>query len=138
MAALDTAETALGVAGGQQPSYVYFYGEGLHTMTRCLCHLELHEPQRAAIYAKQSLKALDRSYARTSPLRPCSSGLAHAQSNDVDEAARLLGDAGEIAAGNSSARLIGQLQQARAGMQPWQHTAAVRTLDDRLASYGVV
>lgn len=59
------------------------------------------------------------------------------QSNEVDEAARLLGDAGEVVAGNSSARLVEKLGKARADMQPWKHTAAVRTLDDRLASYGL-
>jgi hypothetical protein len=63
--------------------------------------------------------------------------VAYAQSGEVDEAARLLGDAGEIAARNSSARLAGQLEQARAAMQPWQHTSAVQALDERLASYGL-
>jgi hypothetical protein len=60
------------------------------------------------------------------------------QCNEIDEAARLLGDAGDIAARNSSARLIERLEQARAGLRPWQYTAAVRTLDDRLAAYGLV
>ncbi|MBV9139756.1 MAG: hypothetical protein JO115_02340 [Pseudonocardiales bacterium] len=60
------------------------------------------------------------------------------QSHEIDEAARLLGDAGEIATGNSSARLAKQVQQARADLRPWQDTAAVRALDDRLASYGLV
>jgi len=63
---------------------------------------------------------------------------AYVQCTEIDEAARLLGDAGDIAAGHSSVRLIGRLEQARAGMQPWQHTAAVRTLDERLAAYGLV
>jgi hypothetical protein len=63
---------------------------------------------------------------------------AYVQCTEIDEAARLLGDAGDIAAGMSSVRLIGRLEQARAGMQPWLHTAAVRTLDERLAAYGLV
>ncbi len=137
LAALDAAGTALTMTGDQQPGYVYFYDEGQHSSTRCLCHLELHEPQRAAAHAEQSLKTLDRSYARNVAFVMVNLGLAHIQSNEVDEAARLLGDAGEIAAGHSSARLIGQLEQARADMQPWQHTAAVRTLDDRLVPYGL-
>lgn len=41
------------------------------------------------------------------------------------------------AAGHSSVRLIERLEQARAGLQPWQHTAAVHTLDERLAAYGL-
>ena len=62
---------------------------------------------------------------------------AYVQCNEIDEAARLLGDAGDIAVSHSSVRLTGRLEQAHAGMQPWQHTAAVRTLDERLAAYGL-
>jgi hypothetical protein len=64
-------------------------------------------------------------------------GEAYVQCDEIDEAARLLGDAGEIAAGHSSVRLIERLVQARAGMQPWQDTVAVRALDERLVGYGV-
>ena len=138
MAALDAAGTALTMTGDQQPGYVYFYDEGQHSSTRCGCHLKLHEPQRAAAYGEQSLKTLDQSYTRNVAFVTVDLGIAHMQSNELDEATRLLGDAGEIAADNSSARLIGQLKQARADMQPWQHTTAVRTLDDRLVSYGLV
>jgi len=56
---------------------------------------------------------------------------------EVDESVRLLGNAGEIAARNSSARLIKILKQSRAELAPWHDSSAVRTLDDRLASYGV-
>jgi hypothetical protein len=59
---------------------------------------------------------------------------AYVLCNEIDEAARLLGDAGDIAAGNSSARLIERLEQARAGLQPWRDTAAIRALDERLSS----
>lgn len=138
LAALDTAGATLTRSGDQQPSYVYFYNEGQRSATCCLCHLELHEPQRAAAYAEQSLKKLDRSYARNFAFTTVNLGVAYAQSNEIEEAARLLGDAGEIAAGNSSGRLNRQLHQARVDMCPWEHTAAVRTLDDRLASYGFV
>lgn len=131
LAALDAAGTALTMAGDQQPGYVYFYDEGQHYSTRCGCHLELHEPRRAACYAEQSLKTLDRSYARNVAFATVDLGIAHMQSNEVDEAARLLGDAGEIVASNSSARLVEKLGKVRASMQPWQHIAAVRTLDDR-------
>jgi hypothetical protein len=135
LAALDIAEAALTVTGDQPPGYVYFYNEGQHLSTRCGCHLELHEPQRAVTYAEHSLQALDRSYARNVAFTTVELGQAYILSNEIDEAARLLGDAGEIAACNSSARLVRQLEQARADIQPWQLTTAVRTLDDRLASY---
>jgi transcriptional regulator with XRE-family HTH domain len=136
-AALETAQTTLTMVGDQQPSYAYFYDQGTHTGMRCSCHLTLREPQLAATYAQQSLKILDRSYTRDLGFVTMKLGIAHMQSHEIDEAARLLGDAGEIAARNSSARLAKQVQQARADMRPWQHTAAIRALDDRLASYGL-
>ncbi|MGH9959664.1 MAG: hypothetical protein ACREBC_21490, partial [Pyrinomonadaceae bacterium] len=136
-AALDEAGTALTLTDDERQGYVYFYDEGLHLTTRCLCHLELHEPQQAVAYAERSLRTLDQSYARNVAFTTVDLSLAYMQSDEVDEAARLLGDAGEIAACNSSARLVRQLEQARTGIQPWQHTAAVRTLDDRLGSYGL-
>lgn len=62
---------------------------------------------------------------------------AYVQCEEIDEATSLLGDAGQLAAGNSSARLTERLQQARAQLQPWQHTTAVRELDDRLTSCAI-
>ncbi len=137
LTALDTAHTALTRADDQAPSYST-YDEALHISIRGECHLKIGEPEPAVSYAQQSLKLLDRSRARSVALTIVDLVEAYVQCTEIDEAARLLGDAGNIAAGHSSVRLIGRLEQARAGMQPWQHTAAVRTLDERLASYGLV
>lgn len=86
-------------------------------------------------YAQQSLETLDRSRTRTVAMTIVDLGEAYARCKEIDEAARLLGDAADIAARNSSARLIERLKQGRAELQPWTDTAAVRGLDDRLASY---
>jgi tetratricopeptide (TPR) repeat protein len=137
LAALDTAHTALTWADNQAPSYST-YDEALHISIRGECHLKLGETEPAVSYLQQSLKLLDRSRARSVALTIVDLAEAYVQCTEIDEATRLLGDAGDIAAGHSSVRLIGRLEQARAGMQPWQHTAAVRTLDDRLAAYGLV
>jgi hypothetical protein len=56
---------------------------------------------------------------------------------EIDEAARLFGEAGEVACRNSSARLLERLKHSRADLQPWAHTVAVHQLDDRLAAYGM-
>jgi hypothetical protein len=55
-------------------------------------------------YAQQSLKTLDLSYVRTVAMTIVDLGEAYVQCTGIDEAARLLGDAGDIAARNSSAR----------------------------------
>jgi tetratricopeptide (TPR) repeat protein len=138
LAALDAADTALATTGGPQLDYIYFYDEGVHTQMRCSCYLELHEPQRAAACAQQSLKTFGQSHIRNVAFVTVNLAIARMQSHEIDEAARLPGDAGEIAAGNSSARLAKQVQQARADLRPWQDTAAVSALDDRLTSYGLV
>jgi tetratricopeptide (TPR) repeat protein len=138
LAALDTAHTALTAADDQTPSYSDL-DEAIHISVRGECHLKLSEPDRTVSYAQQSLKLLGRSHARRSVAMTIVDLVeAYVQCNEIDEAAWLLGDAGEIAAGNGSLRLIERLEQARAGMQPWQHTAAVRALDERLAAYGSV
>ncbi|MGH3902897.1 MAG: hypothetical protein ACRDTE_01665, partial [Pseudonocardiaceae bacterium] len=65
-------------------------------------------------------------------------GNARLQSGEVDEAARLVGSAADLAARTRSARLVKELRTTRAHMQPWQNTHAVKTLDDQLAAYGLV
>ncbi|MGH3695741.1 MAG: hypothetical protein ACRDRX_17415 [Pseudonocardiaceae bacterium] len=134
--ALDTAHTALMTADDQAPSYST-YDEAIHISIRGECHLKLGGTGRAISYAQQSLTFLDRSHAREVAMTIVDLGEAYVQCTEIDEAARLLGDAGDIVARNSSVRLIDRLVQARAGMQPWQHTAAVRTLDERLAAHGL-
>ncbi|MGH3940936.1 MAG: hypothetical protein ACRDTG_20320 [Pseudonocardiaceae bacterium] len=136
LTALDTAHAALPLVGDDTPSYAYFYDEALHISVRGGCHLELHDGQLTADYAQQSLGNLDPSHVRNVAFTTVDLGMAYVLCHEIDEAARLLGDAGELAVGNSSARLTERLKQARAELQPWEHTAAVRTLDDRLASYG--
>ncbi|MGH3996309.1 MAG: hypothetical protein ACRDTJ_02460 [Pseudonocardiaceae bacterium] len=135
--ALDTAHTTLTRADDQAPSYSE-YDEAKHFSIRGECHLKHGEADPAVSYAQQSLKLLDWSHDRRNvAMTIVDLGEACVQCNEIDEAARLFGEAGEIVAGHSSARLIERLEQARAGMQPWRHTAAVRMLDDRLTSYGL-
>jgi tetratricopeptide (TPR) repeat protein len=118
LAALDTAHTTLTAAGDRTPSYGLFYDEALHVSFRGECHLRLGEADRAVSYAQQSLAALDRSCVRDVGMTTVDLGQAYAQRKEIDEAARLLGDAGDIAARNSSARLTERLQRARAMLQP--------------------
>ncbi len=137
LAALDAAQAAVGGIGDDAPGFVYSYSEATHIMHRGLSHLKLRDAPRAADYAQQSLRTLDRSKTRNVAMTTVDLSSTYVQSGEIDEAARLLGDAGEIAARNSSARLIGMVKQAHADLRPWAHTTAVRALDDRLASCSV-
>jgi hypothetical protein len=134
--ALDTAHTVLTTADDHTPSYT-MYDEASHISIRGDCHLKFGEADRTISYAQQSLKLADPSRARFLAMTIIDLAQAYVQCTEIEEATRLLGDAGNIAAGHSSVRLIGRLEQARAAMQPWQHTIAVRTLDERLAAYGL-
>lgn len=140
LTALDTAHSVLTAAGDRIPGlYAPFndYDEALHIAFRGGCHLKLGEPDRAVFYTQQSLDTLDRSNARNVAMTIVDLGEAYARCDEIDEAARLLGDAGDIAAGNSSVRLIERLKQGRVELQPWNHTTAVRQLDERLMAYGM-
>lgn len=72
-------------------------------------------------------------------LAGCVSGIAATTLRIADGSGwrtpRLLGDASELAAGSSSARLTDRLKQTRFELQPWE-PAAVRTIDNRLTSHG--
>ncbi|HET9257862.1 MAG TPA: hypothetical protein VFO16_22045 [Pseudonocardiaceae bacterium] len=133
LTALDTA-----LPGDQTPSHADYYDEALHVSWRGECHLRLGDTDRAIDYAQLSLKTLNRSYARNTAMTILDLGEAYARCDEIDEAARLFGDASEIAARNSSARLLERLKQGRAELEPWRHTSAVRDLDDRLASYALI
>ncbi|MGH3752454.1 MAG: hypothetical protein ACRDRP_07110 [Pseudonocardiaceae bacterium] len=57
---------------------------------------------------------------------------------EIAEAARVLGAAVGTASASPSPRLTADLRTARAQLQPWQGTHAVKTLDAQLAAYGVL
>ncbi|MGH3797137.1 MAG: hypothetical protein ACRDSP_19875 [Pseudonocardiaceae bacterium] len=138
LTALDDAEKAFGGIGDQAPGYIYLYDEGLHISNCGECHLALRNSDLAAEYAQQALVTLGQRSTRIIALTTVDLGRAHVQSNEIHEGARLLGEAGDIAAQNSSLRLVEVLKQGRADLRPWQHTTAVRALDDRLTSHGLV
>ena len=57
---------------------------------------------------------------------------------EIGEAARILGGAADVASVSSSPRLTAELRTARAQLQPWRGTRAVKTLDAQLAACGVL
>lgn len=137
LTALDTAHNAMTATGDQIAGAGPKYDEAIHISVRGGCHLTLRDADHAACYAEQSLIGLDRSYARDMAMTIVDLSEAYVLRKEIDEAARLLGDAGEIAARNSSGRLLERLKQSRADLQSWADTTSVRQLDDRLATCGI-
>jgi tetratricopeptide (TPR) repeat protein len=135
LTALEAAPATLTMVDDHTPVYGPLYDEALRISFRGECHLRLGDADGAVSCAQQSLRTLDQSRARDMAMTIVDLGEAYVLRKEIDEAARLLGDAGEIAARNSSARLSERLKQGRAELRPWEHAAAVRQLDDRFAAY---
>jgi len=60
--------------------------------------------------------------------------MTHVDADEIDEACRLTGEAFDVAAGMSYARLLGRVQEVRRAFPaPWKDTRAVRELDETMA-----
>ncbi len=118
-------------------SLVYWYNEGLLACEKSYCLLLLGKPQDAAVAASGGLELFDKSYVTSLASCMLFLGKAHLQSGEIEEAARVVGDAAELAARTRSVRLVTELRATRTRMQPWQGTPAVSTLDDQLRAYGL-
>lgn len=138
MIELENARGNLISAGPLLPgSPYYFYNEGYLTSHESECLLRLGRPQEAAASASGGLAMYDKSFADGYAVCTLHLGNAHLQSGEIDEAARVVGDAVGLAAQTRSARLVKELRATRARMQPWQHTRAVSVLDDQLVACGL-
>ncbi len=134
---IDTAQARLTEAGDPAGnSLMYFYRHGLLANTRSLCLLALGETGRAVEHAQDSLALIDGSFVRNRAFATLYLANAHAQAGDVDQATAAVAQACELAVRNRSARLVGALRSARAGLQPWAQSRAVSALDDHLVTYG--
>ncbi len=126
-------------SAGQVPaeSPAYWCNEGLLACEKSDYSLRLGKPQEAAASASTALALFDKSFVDS--LGFCTLFLSNAQlqCGEIEEAARVVGDAAGLAAQTRSARLVKELRTTHARMQPWQDTRAVKELDDRLANYGL-
>ncbi|MGH8878630.1 MAG: hypothetical protein ACRD0P_15015, partial [Stackebrandtia sp.] len=94
----------------------------------------LNRPQQAVEAATTAQKNYDQN--RVGGYALCEVRLGHALvlSKEITEAARILGNAATQA--HLFPRLEKDLHAARAQMQPWAHTPAVKTLDAQLRTHG--
>lgn len=138
--ALDTAQAGVTDVPMQTPatSLVYFYGPGQLASTRSQCLLQLDNAEQAEQAAKYSLELVGSSFVRNRAFSTIGLGKAHIAAGDIDEAARVIGEGAALAIRNRSTRVIDRLSRARASMQAWQYTPAVKELDDKLIAYGLV
>lgn len=138
LAALDSIVGSLDHAAGRTPetSLVYFYGPAQYASTKAQSLLLLHDAPGATRSAQESLRLVDPGFVRNHAFGMLHLGNAHIQSGEIEEAARVLGSAADLAQLNHSARLVKLLLKTHKRLDPWQQTATVQVLDERLAAYG--
>lgn len=103
---------------------------------RAHCLLVLRDTPGALAIARQADALADPSFTSDRTFAMLHLGNAYAQSQEIEEAARVIGTAVGLAAGNSSARVVDSLMRSRRQLDPWTQTAAVRDLDEQLAAHG--
>jgi len=136
MTAYDRAHDFLTTATGSAPdSPAYWVHHGSIDSARSLLLARLGKPQEALDAASTALAQYDPTY--IGGYTRCQVRLGHALilSQDITEAARVLGDAAPQA--HLYPRLTAEFHTARALMQPWVHTQAVTTLDAQLEACGL-
>ncbi|MGH3854909.1 MAG: hypothetical protein ACRDR6_15710 [Pseudonocardiaceae bacterium] len=128
MAEFDRAQAGLESSAGQvsPDSPAYWYHEGMIASRQSDCLLRLGKPQEAATKASASLQLFDNCFVGNLATCTVRLGTARLQFGEIEEAARVIGDGALLATQAPSARRTKAVQTARAQMQPWQDTLAVR------------
>jgi hypothetical protein len=131
MAAAARAHDLLATANGATPeSLAYWVHHGTIDSQRSLFLCLLGKPSHAVDAASAALDRYDRTFVGGYARTQIRLGHALVLDKEINEAARLLGDAASHA--HQSPRLTQALHTARALMQPWAHTPAVTALDAQL------
>ncbi|WP_239341788.1 hypothetical protein [Frankia sp. CiP3] len=138
MAELDRAAGALALRD-DRPSLSYWYDEAFLASIRGQCLLHVQRPAEALAIIGPSVATLDPALSvRNLAMTMVDLGSAYIQHGEIEEAARALGQASELAVRNRSVRLAIRLRDARQQLEPWTDTPAVRELDETMAVLRVV
>lgn len=139
IAECERAQNILVSAGQVSPeSPAYWVHEGVLASDKSDYLLRLGKPQEAVASANAGLALFDKSYVGSLAFCMLFLSKAYLQSNEIEEAARVIGTAVSPVAQTRSERLVQELRTTRARMQPWQNTPVVKTLDEQFAAYGLV
>lgn len=137
MEELDSIQEVIPAAATQRESgsLAYFYDDGFFASTRSECLLLLNKPALAVAAAHEALAQHPQSFVRNNAFSALFLTRAFIQSNEIDQAASVMGDAADLVAKNRSSRLLNELHAARTSMQPWQDLKAVKELDELLVAH---
>jgi hypothetical protein len=137
LAACERAGDFVAGAGGSgAESLAYWVHEGTLDSYRSKFLTLLGKPRQAVEAATTALTRFDRTlYVHDYAHCQVKLGTALVLSQEITEAARVLGEAASLA--SLSPRLTTELHAARALMHPWDNTPAVTTLDAQLKTHGL-
>ncbi len=119
-------------------SIAHFNGPAQLACDQGLCYLLLGESDTAVRKSQDSLSLVDHSFVRNMAFASLYLGRAHLQAREITEAARVIGDAAELAMRNRSARLMDEMRTTVNGLTPWKEVRAVRELNQRCIEAGVL
>ncbi|MGH3866107.1 MAG: helix-turn-helix transcriptional regulator [Pseudonocardiaceae bacterium] len=138
MVECERAQDGLASAGqvpAESPSY--WFNEGVLACDKSDYLLRLGKPREAVASASAGLALIDNSFVGGLAFCAIFLGKAYLESGEIDEAARVVGNAVSPISQIRSERLVQELRTTRARMQPWQDTPAVKALDEQLAAHGL-
>ncbi len=138
MTEFDRALDGLAVPADRRcpESPVYWFHEGLVASHQSDCLLRLGKPAAAAASAERGLQLFDTSLISDMAYCTLHLGTARLHCGEVEEAARAIGDGALLASQSPSVRLTREVRAARARLEPWKDTRAVRELGERLRDVG--
>lgn len=136
-AALDREQTALSQINDQTPRapWWYFYDRSFYWGTESECALRLDMPIDASDAAGRSLGQLGPLNLHNSALTLAFRAEALIKQGEIDEGCEALADAARLTTLNSSRRIARRIDALREQLRGADDTAAVRSLDEKLADY---
>jgi hypothetical protein len=136
LAAVDRAHDFLTTTGAPAPDSPAYWIVHPNIDSQLSSHFVLLDrPRQAVDAASNALAHFDRTYVTRYAMCEVRLGHALVLSEEIPEAARVLGNAASHA--HLYPRLTAELRTARALLQPWQHTQPVTELDAQLHAHGL-
>ncbi|MGH8901633.1 MAG: helix-turn-helix domain-containing protein, partial [Egibacteraceae bacterium] len=131
--ALRRADTAMGRARpDEDPAWMYAFDRARLAGQRGACFLALRRPHDARAALREALASLGPTCSRHRANLLVDLACTHLQTRDLAEACRLLHVAHEIFVEAGSAAGLRRIERLCAKLRPWERTAAVRALYERL------
>ncbi|MBF6189942.1 hypothetical protein U3653_06165 [Nocardia sp. CDC186] len=141
IAALDAADATLSSVQPAENSVAHFHRPGLSLSFRSDCMYRLGRAADARHAAESSLDLIGNGpyrFTRNRAMAYIDLAHAHIAGREIDEAARVVGEAAGLAVSCRSDRLLGMISDTRSDLAPWSDALCVRELDQLLADYGLL